>query len=263
MSNLHIFRSGFWGLSYLLVVYYCKNPCRPSGTCISHIPLSSDQPIQLETENKMCFSEKSHFLCGFGTATSQEPFKLRCSTDHHYMGMRGCFPEETSSSTTKELTQLFNYAASIGNKKKRAVKYYSQWEDLTKAPETSVACKTKRRCFCQRLWTERVQHGHLGSHQTPLASSSCFGGVVWESLWDCPGGHGGPRVTCVHFCLGVIQEHLFGHFPLLPRLKKNRVLHILAQSCCLCLQLGNREEKKTLLSSVNCFFVTEYTSKTL
>lgn len=42
----------------LLVTYYCKIPCRPSETSVSHIPPSSHQQIRLETEKKTWVSGK-------------------------------------------------------------------------------------------------------------------------------------------------------------------------------------------------------------
>lgn len=118
-----------------------------------------------------------------------------------------------------------------------------------------------RRCFCQCLWTAHLLPGCLDSQETPLRRS------FWKISVRFPLGPWWPQR---HLCAllpwphpGPAAETLFGHGHSLPRLRRNGVLHILVQSCGLCLQLSNREEKKTLLSSVNCFFVTEYTSKTL
>ena len=138
---------------------------------------------------------------------------------------------------------------------------------MPKASEPAVACSNKRRrCFCQCLRTVRLLCGCLDLQQTPLPAVfvtedflKISARLSWGTQW--PQGHLCALLPWPH--PSPPGERLFGYVRSLPRLKRNGVLHILVRSCGLCVQLSSREEKRTLLSSVNCFFVTEYTSKTL
>lgn len=121
---------------------------------------------------------------------------------------------------------------------------------LIRAPEPCGACKNKgRTCFSNSLWTEP-----LVCVVTWTCSSVFMEDFSENLLQGLPGGHSDPRSTRCGSALPHPSESPFGHVHPLPTLKRNGGPAYLSTN--LHPVLSNREEKKTLLSSVNCFFVT-------
>lgn len=255
MTNLYVFGGRhFWDRSF-----HCCFPTvkflADGETHVHHIPSSRHQQIQLEAEKKRWFSkQRPGFLCGFGTATSQKIFKLQRFTEQRYLGRR-CFPGEAAPRSLWTLLPE-NYPSSIVEKLKR----------------------TERSCSWCKVWSGHPRPlepaGAGAGRVSPILFGLCLLCVV---TWTCssvfmedfpenlfqglPAGHSDAQGHLVWLCLAPSKWESFWLCPFTPQTQEKWGPAYLSTN--LCPVLSNKEEKKTSLSSVNCFFVTGYTSKAL
>lgn len=153
--------------------------------------------------------------------------------------------------SSKELGNLFTRRiASVASwRNKEEPKEAALGANFDQGPEPSGACRNKgRACFSHSLWTVPPVCGHLDLQQRFYGEFLCksLARPSWGTQW--------PQEHSVWFCFAPSKWESLWLCPFSPQTQEKWSPAYLRTN--LCLVLSNREEKKTLLSSVNCFFVT-------